>query len=297
MIFNRFHCAVLAALMVSAAAVTSTSGQSGPASPVELVKRAVANEIKTNATGGKFMFRDRKQTAKGSETRLLVETRQATAGLVIARNDRPLSAEERQAETARAERFLTNPAELDRKEKREREDTEHTLEVMKALPEAFLYTPGGTEAGTQGVGKAEDQLVRLNFRPNPDYVPPSRVEQVLTGMQGYILIDAAQERIAKVDGTLAKDVDFGWGILGRLNRGGHFLVQQGDEGNGQWEITRMDLAFQGKILLFKSLNIQSNEVFGDFRRVPDDLSFEQGLRMLQAQQSDLARNTAGPEQK
>ena len=31
--------------------------------------------------------------------------------------------------------------------------------------------------------------MRLKFRPNPNYDPPTRVEQVLTGMQGVVLVD------------------------------------------------------------------------------------------------------------
>jgi len=53
-------------------------------------------------------------------------------------------------------------------------------------------------------------LVRLKFRPNPKYSPPSHVEQILTGLEGYLLIDADQHRIAKIDGTLGKEVGFGW---------------------------------------------------------------------------------------
>ena len=32
---------------------------------------------------------------------------------------------------------------------------------------------------------------------------------------------------------------FGWGFLGHLDRGGHFLVEQGEVVNGHWEVTRM----------------------------------------------------------
>ena len=80
-------------------------------------------------------------------------------------------------------------------------------------------------------------------------------------MKGYLLIDPKANRIAKIDGTLIKEVGFGWGILGHLDRGGHFVVEQGDAGYGQWEVTRMGLSFTGKVLLFKALNIQSDEKF------------------------------------
>jgi hypothetical protein len=43
----------------------------------------------------------------------------------------------------------------------------------------------------------------------------------------------------------------------------------------------MSLQFQGKILLFKKLTIESEEAFTGFRRVPSSLSFAEGLRMLE----------------
>ena len=42
------------------------------------------------------------------------------------------------------------------------------------------------------MGKPGDRLLRLKFRPNPSYDPPTHVEQVLVGMQGVVLIDAAK---------------------------------------------------------------------------------------------------------
>jgi hypothetical protein len=147
------------------------------------------------------------------------------------------------------------------------------------------------------VGKEGDELVRLSFRPNPAYDPPSRVEQVLTGMQGTILIDEERQRIARIDGTLAKQVGFGWGMLGHLDRGGHFLVEQGEMANNHWEITRMDLAFTGRLLLFKGLNIKSNEIYDEFHQVPSDLSFAQGVELLKKQEAVLAQKGTDNESK
>jgi len=130
----------------------------------------------------------------------------------------------------------------------------------------------------------------LSFRPNPQYIPPSHTEQVLVGMQGHLLIDTRDLRIAEIDGTLFHDVAFGWGILGHLDKGGHFLVRQAEVGPGEWEITRMSLGFTGKIMLFKNLHIQSDEVFSSFHAVPQNLTFAQGVEMLRKQQSELAEN-------
>jgi hypothetical protein len=260
------------------------------APPGELIRRAVQSEIKSNSEGPKYMCRQRKETVTGSQIKLMVETRDAMVGMVVANNDQPLNQDERRAEYGRLEHFLQQPSELEKKRAQEKENTERVNLILKALPDAFVYEYDGTEPGRPGVGKPGKPLVRLKFRPNPKYDPPTHVEQVLVGMQGVVLVDPQNQHIARIDGTLFKDVGFGWGILGHLDRGGHFQVDQSDVGNNNWTIARMDLAFTGKILLFKSLNIKSTEIYSDFHTVPPDLTFAQGIDLLKKQQAAVAQN-------
>jgi len=219
----RFRTALRILLVALALQLGTWSAAEGqPAvTPSELVRRAVENEVKSNNRGPKYMCRQRKETPAGSQTKLMVETRDAMVGMVVANNDQPLDQEQRRGEYGRIERFVNEPSELDHKRKQEKESAERVTLILKALPDAFLYENDGTETGRPGVGKPGDQLLRLKFRPNPRYDPPSHVEQVLVGMQGVVLIDAQEQRIARIDGTLFRDVAFGWGILGHLDRGGH----------------------------------------------------------------------------
>ncbi|MFZ0817788.1 MAG: hypothetical protein WAM78_19845 [Candidatus Sulfotelmatobacter sp.] len=273
-----------------AAGAQSGTAQVAP-SPVELVRSAVAHEVAAaNDNSIKHMFRSRKQTLQGSQTKLYVETQEAMAGMTIAYNDQPLTPEQIQGEKSRLADLAGSPDQLRRKHSQEQETADRTLRIVKALPDAFLYDYDGEEKGTMDLGKNGARLVRLKFRPNPAYVPPSHVEQVLAGMQGFLLIDSAERRIARIDGTLFKEVGFGWGILGHLDKGGHFLVEQRDVGDDSWEVSRMSLGFTGKILLFKSIAIKSEEVFSDFRRVPDGTTFAQGVQMLEAEEAKLAEN-------
>jgi hypothetical protein len=259
--------------------------------PDELVRKTVQNEIKTaREDTERFMFRSTKTTPKGATTKIFVETTEATAGLVVAYDGKPLTPEQRRAEEARVTRFLNNPEEMRKKRNQEREDQERTLRIVRAIPDAFLFESAGEEKGSPGIGRVGDPLVKLRFRPNPRYAPPSRVEQVLTGMHGFVLVDTARYRIASIDGTLFRDVSFGWGILGHLDRGGHFLVQQQEIAENRWEISRMSLDFTGKILLLKNLTIRSTEVFSDFKKVPSNLTFAQALELLKKEGSSVAEN-------
>lgn len=298
--FSRIAVALSLGVVVAGVGATSLlagaqSNVENSLSPGELVRATVANEVAAaNMDSMKHMWRDRKKTPQGSQTRIYVETRDGMAGMTVAYNDKPLTPQQLQDEEGRLAGLVSNSEQLRRKHREQKEEADRTLRIVKALPEAFLLEYDGTEAGTSSVGGELTPLVRLKFRPNPAYRPPSHVEDVLAGMAGVILIDPASRRIAEIDGTLFKEVSFGWGILGHLNKGGHFLVDQMGVGEGCWEISHMSLTFSGKILLFKNIAIRSDEIFSNFRRVPNDTTFAQGVEMLKAEQARLAHG-AGAE--
>ncbi|MFY9674779.1 MAG: hypothetical protein WAK13_10015 [Terriglobales bacterium] len=282
--------AILASANLSTAqSATGTPKFSASRDVKDLVRKAAQNELKANqsAAAEHFMFRGVKTTPKGTTTKLYAETREGSAGLVIAYDGKPLTPDQQRDEQARLQRFINNPDELRKKRAQEREDADRTTRIMTALPDAFLFEEAGEEVGSTGIGRTGDPLVKLNFRPNPNYQPPSRVEEVLTGMHGHILVDAAHYRIASIDGALFKPVSFGWGILGHLDRGGHFIVHQEDV-NNVWEISSMTVNFTGKILLFKNLNIESTEIYSDFKQIPNNLTFAQGVELLNKEEAALA---------
>ena len=268
--------------------------------PADVVRKVVQNEIKAaNDDSAHFLFWGTKTTPQGSTTRIYVETKEATAGLVVAYNGKPLTPQQRRDEEARVERFIKNPEELKKKREQERGYAERSLRIIRALPDAFLFEYAGEEEGSESIGRAGGPLVKLTFRPNPHYQPPSRVEEVLTAMEGYVLVDATDYRFASIDGTLTREVGFGWGILGHLDRGGRFVVQQKQVQQKQvqqqdsfWETSSMTLSFTGKIMLFKNLSISSTEVFSDFKQVPSDLTFAQAVEMLKKEESAVGENSA-----
>lgn len=279
------------AVVLSAAAVLAQETAAPRISANELVRQTVAREVSdADEPSHLHMFRARKQTPKGTQTRLYVETKDAMAGMLVAINDQPLSPEQVQAEMNHLNWLAGNPDQLRKKHAREKEDADRTLRIVKALPDAFRYEYAGSETGGADLGKAGDQLVKVTFTPNPSYSPPSRVEQALEGMQGYLLIDANARRIAKIDGTLFRDVTFGWGIIGHLDKGGHFTVQQADVGDGTWELTAMSLNIRGKILVFKGISMVSDETFSDFHPVPDGLTFAKGVDLLKNEQEKLTHD-------
>jgi hypothetical protein len=99
-------------------------------------------------------------------------------------------------------------------------------------------------------------------------------------MAGELWIDREQERMVKLDAHLIADVDFGWGILGRLYKGGSILVEQADVGEHHWETTRMKLSLTGKALMIKPLSFQTTEDASHFEPVPPETGYQNAIKML-----------------
>jgi hypothetical protein len=283
----------LGSLLASAARAQNRDFPALPAG--ELVRQAVDRELKASATRPNFLFRTRKQTLHGVTTRAYVPTAQAMIGRTLAYNDHPLGGQYLSDEDARLNRFLTDPAELRAKQKQEKDDADRVTRVIRALPEAFLYEYDGFERSHAGVGSGTSELVRLKLRPNPKYDPPSRLEQILTGMEGTALIDVKHMRVARMEGTLQYDVSFGWVLFGHLDKGGRIVIEQNEVADNTWAITRLALVFSGRVLFFKSINVNTEEVSQGFTPVPAGLSLADGLALLK-KQAEVFAAEAGPAQ-
>jgi len=142
--------------------------------------------------------------------------------------------------------------------------------LFKVLPDAFVFSYGG----------GEGNLVKLSFRPNPSFHPPSLEARVFHDMEGEMWVDCRQERLAAFDGHLTQTVKFGFGLLGHLDKGGHFEVRQAEVVPGHWDVTTLNLDMTGKALLFATVGVRKRENHRDFQQVSDDLTLAQAAEIL-----------------
>jgi len=277
--------AVAGVVVVFLAGILTVAQQKPDVDPQEVVRRAAKNEIKANDYHQYFIYRDHVESKNHSVTKEIIQTPQGGLGSTIAINGQPLTPEQRAKENRKLEKFANDPEARSKNQEASKEDDQRDRLMLTSLPDAFLFTYAGTQQGPNG-----DELVHLTFKPNPKFDPPNHETRVYQGMQGDILIDRKALRIAKIDGTLFKDVDFGWGILGRLYKGGKFYIEQRDVGGGHWETVRQTLEFNGKILMIKPLTISSTETATDFRPVPANLTVAQALELLHKSDETVAQN-------
>ena len=102
-------------------------------------------------------------------------------------------------------------------------------------------------------------------------------------LTGEMWIDPARRRSVRMRGQLRANVKFAGGLLGYLQKGGHFDVEQQELSPGRWELTSLDVEIQGKALLFKTIAIQQKERRTNFRTVPASLSLADAAEMLTKQ--------------
>jgi hypothetical protein len=241
-----------------------------------LVEHALASELRaTRESTHPMRYRLRKSTPRLTSTKEIVETRDGSVARLVAIGDQPLSQADEFTEQARLDGLLADPSRQRHRKQGQDDDTGRALKVLRALPKAFLYQFEGSVTSPTG------RIEKFTFSPNPAFSPPDLETQVLTTMAGELWIDAAQERVTRLEGHLERDVDFGWGILGRLNKGGRIVIEQADVGARQWRIVRFQMVMSGRVV-FKNKTFDTVEIESDFVPVPVGLSYRQAIEMLRA---------------
>ena len=254
-----------------------------PSNPQTLVREVVQNGLRRAQNDQThWSFRERVRKDGRIETHEICQTNAGIIDRLIAINGQPLSAEQQKHEDARVQALLANGAEVRRERQRQREDSAKQNRMFATFPDAFRYEYAGTE-GT---------LVKLAFEPNPQFVPNTRQEEVFHHLEGTMWIDPNQKQLARIDGRLTSEVKFAGGLLGHLDKGGVFSVRFKDVDLDHWVIAALDVEMNGKALLFKTIAVQEQREFDDYRRAPDNLSLQQAAELLEKQPNSPRQSAA-----
>jgi hypothetical protein len=262
--------AITLAIILLAVPARPQSALSSQVSANDLARRVIANELEFQDDHTNWMYRLEKEQDGKKQVEEIVETKEGSLSRLLSINDRPLTTKQQEEEDQRVQRLMTSRG---AKRKLQRALDAETLQgrrLFKMLPDAFVFNYEG------GDGK----LVKLSFRPNLNFHPPCLEARVFHDMEGEMWVDSIQERLAAFNGQLKQDVNFGFGLLGHLDKGGHFEVKQAEVVAGHWDMTSMSVEMTGKALLFKSIGVQKTENRRDFHQVSHDLTFTQAADIL-----------------
>ncbi len=237
-------------------------GEASEPSALAVVKQAVAAELNAARTDKTpWEYRDHDVEPGKDAVYQVIETPKGDLRRLIELNGRPLSGSAAAKEADRLRTFVNSPEELARRRKAAESDGAQAQEFLQMLPEAFVWS----------VVSESPQAVQLKFHPNPDFTPPDMQARVLAVMAGQMTVAREGNRIQSLRGTLTDDVKFGFGLFGKIDKGGTFNVERRELAPGRWQITETHVHIGGRALLFKTIGQQDDEVKTEWHisQVPD----------------------------
>ncbi|HEX5233753.1 MAG TPA: hypothetical protein VFW25_00340 [Silvibacterium sp.] len=229
----------------------------------QLVQQAVNSELaKHSADHSLWMYYEVESKPPLTAEQWVEGTAQVNVLRIVKRNGQPVPVEQQRKQV---EAFVHDPG----LQAQQRADTEHDDEqaasLLKLLPVAFLWTETSRNLST----------TTFHFKPDPNFQPPTREARVFAAMEGELTVDNAQQRIEEINGRLIHDVNFGWGLLGKLDAGGTFQLIRRQIGQGVWHHTETHIHIQGHALLFKSISEDEDDVKTLWQPAPDSLTLDQ----------------------
>jgi hypothetical protein len=187
--------------------------------------------------------------------------------------DQPVTPEQQAKQQRRLEKLLSDKDAVREELQDQRSETQRRIKMIRAFPLAFIFGPAVREA---------DGLLKFTFRPRPEFSPKDRETQMYRGMEGTVWIDPDQERITHIEGTLVKDVSFGWGILGKLSKGGKYEIAQTQISPGIWRITTLNVDVKGRVFVFGSFKFFRKESNSHLSATPASMTYRHAVEILLA---------------
>jgi hypothetical protein len=262
LLLQPIHLRITAVAALAAATLCPASAllaqQSSGANAIAIVRGAVAAQLQADRNDhSNWIYRDHDVQGRDAVYNC-VGSPQGELRRVIELNGHPVSTEESQQETRRIAEFVRDPSAQAHARKNMAHDDAQATELLKMLPDAFLWT----------IVSDNPTDTTLSFRPNPNFDPPDMEARVMGTMAGTMVVMHNGNHIRTFRGSLTDNILIGYGLVGRLYKGGTFDIERREVGPGLWEITETHVHIGGHVLFFKTIGQQEDEVKTDWKPSP-----------------------------
>jgi hypothetical protein len=252
--------------------------------PGQLIRDVVFNELHDRERDSHWEYRSDCSSPGRSYVREQVETDRGPVFRIVSENGQPLDADARLREDRRLDQYIHDPAEIARTEHAHEEDEDRLGNAIAIMPQALLFTYQSAPA---------NDVALLAFRPNPAYSPSGIEARIIHALTGTVTVNVKLKRMIEMRGIVSERIDFGYGLLGQVQKGGTFTIHRSQVSAAHWKTDLVDLHIQGRILLLKTVGKVQREARSDFRPVPGDTTPVDAMKMLnradaQAVQARLA---------
>ena len=236
-----------------------------------LVKEACFNAIQQREVKSLWSYRVERHDDKHIILEQVIETVDTPVTHLLAVDGNAPTAAQLQEEDDRHRRLLRNSAGQSAVKKDHGEDSKKMEEMLRIIPEAFVFQDLGKQRG----------LEKIAFHPNPDFKPKTYEQRILHTLVGTAFIDLHDKQIARISASLAQRVEFGLGLLGRVDKGGSMNITRTRLSEGVWQVSVEKIDLSGRMAIFKSLNRHKDEQRSDFKPVAPGTTVAQALDELE----------------
>ena len=249
-------------------------------SPRDIVRQAVQTELVGSSNDhSHWLYFELDRKPDKTVKQWVAQARSVSLERVVERNGQPLPEYQQSQEMSS---FINDPGAQSKKRKSGQHDDEQAAELLKILPDAFIWNIEG-ERGNEIV---------LHFKPDPQFNPPDLEARVFAAMEGEMAVDRQQHRIATLKGRLIHDVKIGYGLLGNLKAGGTFDVERRELTPTVWEIVETHVHIDGHALIFKTISENEDDVKSHFKQIDGGTSLQQAKQELMQLSPDPAEATS-----
>ncbi len=277
-----FCCAAVLGCVAPARVSIAAGAGSAPEDSARLVREVVYNELHDHDSHGYWRYWIEHRAGKETRVDEEVETKDGPVTRTELSNGKPLTAEARANEERRLQGLLSSASEQEQHRKAYAEDERRIGRILALLPDAFVYEPAQAEMS------GDMKCWHLRFHPNPDYPAHSIESRIFHAMAGDLWVSVESKRLVRLDGRLQENVDFGYGILGRLYKDGWFRLERthvggsnaGGAGMGDWKTQRLEVHMIGRAMLFKTISRETSEIRGGFTPVAAGLSLREAAGLI-----------------
>lgn len=270
----------IAATILLATVALPISAQKAPTPPepaAKLVRDVIWNELHDRERNSHWEYLSDRSAAGEDRVTEQVETRRGPVFRLLEMDGSPLSAAQRHREEQRIQNYIHNPGAVAKIQHDHRQDEERLASIMRIMPAAFTYRYLGPPSGN---------VVRLAFKPNPGFSPSGYEARIVHSLTGTMTVDLDCKRMIDIRGVVSKQIDFGFGLLGHVDKGGTFEVHRTQVSARHWKTDLVDLHIQGRLLMFKTVSKNEREARSGFRPVPEDLTLAQATHLLKRAATD-----------
>jgi hypothetical protein len=105
-------------------------------------------------------------------------------------------------------------------------------------------------------------------------------------MSGELWLDTRVKRLQRLEGKLDNDLDFGFGLLGHIDKGSWFQMQRVQVSATEWKTEQLEIHITGRAMLFSTIARETSELRSGFTAIPTGLDLAQGMQLLEQTNPD-----------